>query len=56
MKDRDRISVSVKSVYDKLAGVEPVVCEALVRETAQHLGAIITEMQSEPVLSIRGDR
>jgi hypothetical protein len=42
--ERERISVSVRAVYDKLAGIEPAVSEALVRETAKGLAAIVDEL------------
>lgn len=37
----DEIGVTVKSVYDKLKGIEPGVCRELVRETADHMASII---------------
>ncbi len=37
----DEIGVTVKSVYDKLKGIEPSVCRELVRETAGHMASII---------------
>jgi len=37
----DEIGVTVKSVYDKLKGIEPNVCRELVRETAGHMASII---------------
>ena len=37
---RQAITVSVQAVYDKLAGIEPAVSEALVRETARDLSEI----------------
>jgi len=37
----EEVGVTVKAVYDKLKGVEPHVCRALVRETAGHMAAII---------------
>jgi IS4 transposase len=40
------IGVSVKSVYNKLAGVEPVVSESLVRHTAADLAAIRTQLKA----------
>jgi hypothetical protein len=42
---RERIGVSVRAVYDKLAGIEPAVSESLVRETAKDLAAIVDELQ-----------
>jgi hypothetical protein len=41
----DRIDVSVRAVYDKLSGIEPAVSEALVRETAKDLAAIVDELR-----------
>jgi len=37
----DEIGVTVKSVYDKLKGIESSVCRELVRETAGHMASII---------------
>jgi Transposase DDE domain len=45
-KKRKDISVSVKSVYNKLAGIEPAVSESLVRETAADLKPTIEEMDA----------
>jgi hypothetical protein len=42
--EADRIAVSVRAVYDKLAGIEPAVSEALVRETAKDLTAIMDQL------------
>lgn len=39
---KDEIAVSVKSVYDKLKGIETPVSRALVRDTASRMRAIIT--------------
>ena len=38
---REQVAVSVQSVYQKLAGIEPQVSEALVRETAADLAAVV---------------
>jgi len=38
---RDEIPVSVRALYDKLGGIEPEVSQALVRETAADLKAVI---------------
>lgn len=49
---KERISVSVQSVYNKLAGIEPQVSEALVRETAIDLAVIrsrIGELKKGPL-------
>jgi len=43
---REEVGVSVQALYQKVAGIEPAVSEALVRETAQDLAAIIDEMQA----------
>jgi hypothetical protein len=43
---RQAIAVSVQAVYDKLAGIEPAVSEALVRETASDLAKIQADMKA----------
>jgi hypothetical protein len=43
---REAILVSVQAVYDKLAGIEPAVSEALVRETAHDLAEIQAKMHA----------
>lgn len=44
-RDRaDQIGVTVKSVYDKLAGIEPVVSRGMVQETAGRMRSIIDKM------------
>lgn len=44
-KDREEtIGVTIKSVYDKLKGIEPAVSRALVRDTAARMQAIIKQM------------
>jgi IS4 transposase len=43
---REQVGVSVQSLYQKVAGIEPRVSEALVRETAEGLAAIIDEMDA----------
>ena len=43
-KDRqNEIGVTIKSVYDKLKGIEPTVSRALVRDTAPRMQAIIKQ-------------
>lgn len=42
----DEISVAVKSVYNKLAGIELCISESLVRETALDLNEVIGEMKA----------
>jgi IS4 transposase len=43
---KDVVPVSVTSVYNKLNGIEPVVCEQLVKRTAADMGAVIDELGS----------
>lgn len=43
---RDEIDVAVKSVYNKLAGIEVCVSESLVRETATELKEVVGEMKA----------
>jgi hypothetical protein len=45
-KKRQDISVSVRSVYNKLAGIEPAVSESLIRETAADLKPTIEQMDA----------
>jgi hypothetical protein len=40
------LGVSVVAVYDKLKGVEPSVCQALVRETAAEVATLMAEMDA----------
>lgn len=40
----DELTFSVKSVYDKLAGIELAVSEQMVRETADDLGQVVDEL------------
>lgn len=42
---KGEIAVSVKSIYNKLAGIEPAVCERMVRETAADLAQVLAEMK-----------
>lgn len=51
---RERIRVSVQSLYQKLSGIEPAVSEALVRDTAADLGAIIDRMDAAAPGPLRG--
>lgn len=44
---REKVAVSVQSLYNKLAGIEPAVSEALVRDIAQDLAAIVHEFGAE---------
>ena len=43
----EKIAVSVQSLYNKLAGIEPCVSEALVRETARDLAEIVRALNAE---------
>ncbi len=45
-KNLQKVGVAIKSVYNKLNGIETTVSEALVRETAIDLKAIITQMDA----------
>ena len=47
------IAVSAVAVYDKLKGVEPSVCQALVRETAAEVAAVMAEMAAAPAAAQR---
>lgn len=50
---KDEIGVTIKSVYDKLKGIEPVVSRALVDDTAARMKAIIRHMGgiSQPLVA-----
>jgi hypothetical protein len=41
---KEEIGVTIKSIYDKLKGIEPVVSRALVRDTAARMQAIIHQI------------
>lgn len=43
---RGQIAVSIQAVYQKVAGIEPAVSEALVRETAQEMSRLLAPMQA----------
>lgn len=47
---RESISVSVKSLYNKVSGIEPQVCRALVRHTAQVAGRVMDRWESRSPL------
>lgn len=53
---KDEIGVTVKSVYDKLSGIEPAVSRALVRETAERKAAIIRKLGCLPEPLVSGYR
>ena len=50
---QDELNVTIKSVYDKLKGIEPVVSRELMRQTASRMQAIIKQTggQNEPLLA-----
>lgn len=47
-KRHGQISVSVKSLYEKLAGTEPEVCRAMVRHSASEIRAILAHFSNRP--------
>jgi len=53
---KDEIGVTVKSVYDKLKGIEAPVSRGLVRDTASRMQAIIKEMGGMPEAPLAGFR
>jgi hypothetical protein len=56
LRNREEIPVSVVSVYEKLQGVEPAVCEALVGRTAQSAAGLVAAMTAtrpEPIPGYR---
>jgi hypothetical protein len=44
LKDRETIPVTVTAVYDKLQGIEPRVCEALLQRSAEELHKVILRL------------
>jgi len=44
---KEQVSVSIKAVYDKLNGIEPQVCRAMVVQTADQLGQLIGTMKAD---------
>lgn len=52
---RESIPVSVKSLYNKLSGIEPQVCRALVRHTAQVAAAVMDRWEPRSPL-LKGHR
>src|SRR5262249_13662932 len=56
LRDQERIPVSVVAVYEKLQGVEPAVCEALVSRTADSAVSLITTLQAQRPEPIPGYR
>lgn len=47
-KRRHQLPASDDAVYDKLKGMEPGVCAALVRDSAERAAAVIQELQARP--------
>jgi hypothetical protein len=56
LASRDEIEVSVTSLYNKLKGTEPAVCQALVRETARRLEPIIAHLNAKRAPRLPGYR
>ena len=50
----EQLSVSVTSVYNKLAGTEPQVSQALVRDSASRLAPIVTGLKAQCAPLLRG--
>ena len=50
------IAVSAVAVYDKLKGIDPAVCQALVRETAAEVAALMAEMAAAAGAAAAGQR
>ena len=44
----ERMQVSVRSIYNKLAGIEPQVCERLVTATSNELWALLPQLALKP--------
>ncbi len=44
---KEQVAVSIKAVYDKLNGIEPQVCRALVSQSAEKLAKLIDAMKGE---------
>ena len=51
---KERCEVSVNAIYDKLAGIEPVVSEELVRETAADLMEVVDRLGAKRKSPLRG--
>jgi len=54
VRQQDKVGVSVKAVYDKLAGIETNVSEVLVRDTATDLAAVIEQLGPPPASLLPG--
>ena len=50
------IAVSAVAVYDKLKGIDPTVCQALVRETAAEVATLMAEMAAAAGAAAAGQR
>ena len=50
----DRMEVSVRSIYNKLAGIEPQVCERMVAATSDEMLALLPQMGVRPQAPITG--
>lgn len=53
---KEEIGVTIKSVYDKLKGIEPTVSRSLVRDTAARMQAIIKQLGGLPDPAVAGYR
>ena len=52
-RTREQVGVAIKSIYNKLAGIEPAVSRAMVRETANDLRDTVGHLSqgfSDPIL------
>lgn len=50
----DRMQVSVRSIYNKLAGIEPQVCERMVSATGGEMAALLPQMGAGPQSPLAG--
>ena len=55
-ENKEEVGVTVKSVYDKLQGIETRVSRALVKKTAERMAAIIRQLDCQPEPLIAGYR
>jgi len=53
-EDEESVGTSIAAVYDKVNGVEPAVCQALVAETAQRCAEMIGELKAVPASLLPG--
>ena len=56
LQEKDEIGVTVKSVYNKLSGIEPAVMRQMVRQTAARMRAIIKQCGGEKPPQVAGYR